>query len=95
MNIKPVLKENTWEEIIWASEHDYIPDTWKVGDEIDLTLSGKYNETVTLQIWDFKHFDKSDGSGKANILFGMKHLMKKENLCVLSILIYMLGMIPI
>ena len=78
MNIKSNLKDNTWEEVIYASENNCIPSTWKVGDEIDLTLSGKYNETVTLQIWDFKYFDKSDGSGKANICFGMKHLMKDK-----------------
>ena len=36
-------------------------------------------QTVTLQIWDFNHFDKSDGSGKAGIVFGMKNLMKDTN----------------
>ncbi len=72
----PVLKNNTWEQIAVASELGMASDLWKVGDEIDITLSGTFNETVTLQIWDFKHFDKSDGSGKAGIVFGMKHLMK-------------------
>ena len=72
----PILKNNSWEQIKDASEGDAVPSTWKVGDEIDITLSGTFNETVTLQIWDFKHFDKSDGSGKAGIVFGMKHLMK-------------------
>ena len=84
MNIKPNLKDNTWKEVIYASENNCIPDTWKVGDEIELKLSGKYNETVTLQIWDFNHYEKADGSGKANICFGMKHLMKYKqcmNLC--------------
>ena len=76
VEIDPVLKNNTWEQIASASESGNIPSTWKVGDEIDLTLSGTYNETVTLQIWDFNHFDKSDGSGKAGIVFGMKNLMK-------------------
>ena len=76
VEIDPVLKNNTWEQIASASESGNIPSTWKVGDEIDLTLSGTFNETVTLQIWDFNHFDKSDGSGKAGIVFGMKNLMK-------------------
>ena len=76
VEIDPILKNNTWEQIASASESGNIPSTWKVGDEIDLTLSGTYNETVTLQIWDFNHFDKSDGSGKAGICFGMKNLMK-------------------
>ena len=76
LSFAPTLKDNTWEQIKAASEGDAVPSTWKVGDEIDITLSGTFNETVTLQIWDFKHFDKSDGSGKAGIVFGMKNLMK-------------------
>ena len=76
LSFAPTLKDNTWEQIKAASEGDAIPSTWNVGDEINITLSGTFNETVTLQIWDFKHFDKSDGSGKAGIVFGMKHLMK-------------------
>ena len=74
--INPVLKNNSWEQINTASRIGVASDLWKVGDEIDLTLSGTFNETVTLQIWDFNHFDKSDGSGKAGICFGMKNLMK-------------------
>ena len=78
LSFAPTLKDNTWEQIKAASEGDAIPSTWKVGDEINITLSGTFNETVTLQIWDFKHFDKSDGSGKAGIVFGMKNLMKNS-----------------
>lgn len=74
--IDPILKNNTWEQIAAASESGMASSLWKVGDEINLTLSGTFNETVTLQIWDFNHFDKSDGSGKAGIVFGMKNLMK-------------------
>ena len=76
LSFAPTLKDNTWEQIKAATDGDAVPSTWKVGDEINITLSGTFNETVTLQIWDFKHFDKSDGSGKASIVFGMKHLMK-------------------
>ena len=74
--LNSILKNNTWEQINTASESGIASSIWKVGDEIDLTLSGTFNETVTLQILDFNHFDKSDGSGKAGIVFGMKHLMK-------------------
>ena len=74
----PILKNNSWEIINTVSETGLIPETWKVGDEIDITLSGDFNETITLQIWDFNHFDKSDGSGKAGICFGMKNLMKDQ-----------------
>ncbi len=72
----PILKNNSWETIIDIANKGQGQNYWKVGDEINLTLSGKFNETVTLQIWDFNHFDKTDGTGKANICFGMKHLMK-------------------
>ena len=75
----PILSNNSWDQIAAASESGIASDIWNIGDEIDLTLSGTYNETVTLQIWDFNHFDKSDGSGKAGICFGMKNLMKEEN----------------
>ena len=74
--IDSILKNNTWEQINTASEAGIASSIWKVGDEIDLTLSGTFNETITLQIWDFNHFDKSDGGGKAGIVFGMKNLMK-------------------
>lgn len=75
MHIKPKLSDNSWEEVIYASEHDCIPDTWNIGDEINLVLYGGFNKIITLQIWDFNHFDESDGTGKAGILFGIKGLM--------------------
>ncbi len=76
-----ILKNNTWEQINAVSEAGIASSLWKIGDEIDLILKHKetatiYDQTVTLQIWDFNHFDKSDGSGKAGICFGMKNLMK-------------------
>ncbi len=75
-NIDSNIKNNTWDQISKVSELGLAPSIWNIGDEIDITLSGTYNETITLQIWDFNHFDKSDGSGKAGIVFGMKNLMK-------------------
>lgn len=74
----PILSNNSWEQITIASESGMASSLWKVGDEIDITLSGAFNETITLQIWDFNHFDKSDGSGKAGIVFGMKNLMESS-----------------
>lgn len=71
----PILRNNTWEIIDRASRKGIASDLWNIGDEIDITPSGTFNETVTLQIWDFNHFDKSDGSGKAGIVFGLKNLM--------------------
>ena len=78
LSFAPTLKDNSWDQIRAASESDSVPSTWNIGDEIDVQLSGTFNETITLQIWDFKHFDKSDGTGKAGICFGMKHLMKNK-----------------
>ena len=45
---------------------------WDIGDEKDITLSD--GETITLQIYDFLHDDKPDGT-KAPLTIGMKHLM--------------------
>ena len=83
-----VLKNNTWERIAEVSEMGAASKVWKIGDEIDIeldwSLSGfhSYKETVTLQIYDFNHFDKSDGSGKAGICFGTKNLLKTQELFV-------------
>lgn len=76
--VDPVLKNNSWKDIINVADLGQAQNYWKVGDEIDITLSGSINETVTLQIWDFNHFDKSDGTGKANICFGMKKILKNK-----------------
>lgn len=72
----PVLANNTWTQINGLAESGNASTIWSIGDEIDITLSGTYSETLTLQIWDFNHFDKTDGTGKAGITFGCKNLMK-------------------
>lgn len=46
---------------------------WDIGDEKDITLSD--GETITLQIYDFLHDDKPDGT-KAPLTIGMKHIME-------------------
>ena len=73
--IDPVLANNDWNTIIEVAESGAASETWSIGDEIDVALSGTYNETVTLQIWDFGHYDKTDGTGKTGITFGMKNLL--------------------
>lgn len=78
VGVAPIFSDNTWEQIISASESDTIPDTWNVGDKISLKLSGTYNLDVELQIWGFKHFDKSDGSGKAGLLLGCERIPMQE-----------------
>ena len=84
--VDPILKNNTWEQINAASEAGIASSIWNIGDEIDITFSNDQNIflpsdnlTTTLQIWDFKHFDKSDGTGKAGICFGMKNLLPRNS----------------
>lgn len=69
----PVLAENTWEQIAQAcADHDPILDSWLVGDEKDEVING---ETLTFAIVGKDHDDKSDGTGKAKLTFGMTQLM--------------------
>ena len=78
--VDPVFGNNSWEVINEIAESGTASDYWSVGDEITITLSDSeyfdflYDTTITLQIWDFNHFDKSDESGKANICFGCKDI---------------------
>ncbi len=78
LTVDPIFGNNSWETIIEVANSGSISPTWKIGDTKDLTLSGGFNETVTMQIWDFDHFDKSDGSGKAKLCLGMKNLMRTQ-----------------
>ncbi len=73
------LSNNTWDQINNAAENGVASSIWKIGDEITINVSvptfgTDYIGTVTMQIYDFNHFDKSDGSGKAGIVFGTKDL---------------------
>lgn len=76
--VDPVFSNNSWELINEIAESGKASDYWSVGDEITVTLSDSdyfdflYDTTITLQIWGFNHFDKSDGSGKAGIVLGCK-----------------------
>lgn len=72
-----LFSDATWDDVILACETNQVPDTWVIGDEKDITLSGYLNETITMQIWGKKIDDLSDGSGKAPITFGMKNLLSK------------------
>lgn len=66
------LKITSWELIEEISESGTAPKIWSIGDEKDITVG---DETLTVVILDFNHDDKSDGSGKAGITFGLKELM--------------------
>ena len=85
------IKNLSWKEINEISESGKASSMFNIGDEIDVNLSEfKYDDdkdvdrvysfsaqTVTLQIWDFDHFDRDDKNCKAGIVFGMKILMKE------------------
>ena len=74
---------NTWSQIAGVS--DYISANnltpqqvnttfgWSIGDTKDISVNSPA-ETVTMQIYDFNHDDKT-GGGKAGITLGMRHLM--------------------
>lgn len=72
----PILKNNSWETIIDIANKGQGQNYWKIGDEIDIKRTN--GEIITFQIWDFNHFDKSDGTGKANICFGAKDLLNNN-----------------
>ena len=74
--ISTTLKNNTWAQIAEVAVAGTASSYWKVGDEKGITLTT--GETLTLQIYGFNHDDKADGSGKAGITFGLKHLMSER-----------------
>ncbi|PKL31591.1 hypothetical protein CVV43_01825 [Candidatus Saccharibacteria bacterium HGW-Saccharibacteria-1] len=76
--IGTTLANCTWKEIKLIAEAGLGDDYFNIGDTKDLTLTT--GETLTMQIYDFNHDDKSDGSGKANITFGTKDLMASKRI---------------
>lgn len=67
------LNDLSWLEI---NEFGPIADKiFSVGDTKDDVVGG---ETLTFEIVGFKHDPLADGSGNANITFGMKHLMAEK-----------------
>lgn len=72
--LSPTLSENSWKMIAQASEEGIASTLWKVGDGIDIVLSGDYNGTVTMQIAGFDH-DAMTSGGKAGITFLSKQVL--------------------
>lgn len=68
----PILANNSWEMIIDTANKGKGQDYWNIGDKINIQVG---DELLEFAIMDFNHDDKSDGSGKANITFGMTGLM--------------------
>lgn len=69
----PILANNSWAVISYISRAGRAADYWNIGDEKTVELSN--GETLTLQIYDFDHDDRSDGKGKAGITFGSKNVL--------------------
>jgi len=66
------LSNFTWDEINMVCQMGLVTTYFAIGDEKNIVVNG---ETLTMQIYDFNHDNKTDGTGKASITFGMKNLM--------------------
>lgn len=65
--------EDSWTMINAVACSGKASQYYKIGDEKTIKLGA--NEEITLQILGFNHDDLADGSGKAGITIGMKHLL--------------------
>ena len=74
--IPKLFANASWDQVIKACQNDSVPDTWNIGDEKDIELTGQYAQTITMQKKNKKLDSYSDGSGKAPLTFGMKALLK-------------------
>lgn len=68
----PILANNDWATIAQIAETGKAQDYWNIGDTINIQVG---DELLEFAIMDFNHDDKSDGTGKAGITFGMTGLM--------------------
>lgn len=73
-DVGTALKDCSWQQVVNVANAGKGDDYWNIGDTKDMTLST--GEVVTMQVYDFNHDDKSDGTGKTNITFGTKNLLK-------------------
>ena len=74
--VNPVLANNDWATIARIAETGKAQDYWNIGDKINIQVG---DELLEFAIMDFNHDDKSDGSGKAGITFGMTGLMANQH----------------
>lgn len=72
------LKDCSWQQVANVANAGKGDDYWNIGDTKDMTLTT--GEVLTMQIYDFNHDNKADGTGKTNITFGMKGLLSTVNL---------------
>lgn len=74
--VSPKLDENSFDDIIRIADKGLAEKFFKVGDFKKEKLTN--GNDLTLEIVDFNHDDKSDGSGKANVTFGTKYITKNS-----------------
>ena len=70
------LESATWEEINRIAQEGEASQYFYIGEEKKMTLST--GEEVSMVILGFDHDDLADGTGKAKITFGMKHLLSSR-----------------
>lgn len=63
------LNDFTWEQIDYVSENGLVSDYFNIGDTKNVTIG---SATYVVEIVDFSHDDRADGSGKAGLTFGLK-----------------------
>ena len=68
--LNPVLNENSWKAIKWASENNVGQNYWAVGDCKQITMNGKVSDGLTLTnytawvyIIGFNHNSEKEGTG--------------------------------
>ena len=80
-NVTGILKEKQLEDYTWSEINDIVSQglqevKFSLHDTKTFTVG---SETVTVEIADFNHDDKSDGSGKAGISFILKNCMNTKH----------------
>lgn len=73
--LKAAFADNTWADIIRACQKNKVPETWKVGDQMPMTINGI---DYIIDIIGKNHDDYSDGSGKAPLTFQMHDLYETK-----------------
>lgn len=80
--VDPILANNTWADIIRACQQNKVPDSWVVGDQLNMSIGGV---DYLVDIIGKNHDDYADGSGKAPLTFqlhdcyGIKYAMNSAN----------------
>ena len=87
--LNPVLNENSWKAIKWASKNNVGQNYWAVGDCKEVTMNGKVSDGLTLTdytawvyIIGFNHNAEKEGNGIA--FQGFKATDKGADVCLVD-----------